>query len=96
MDMTNRGLNLHRFTDFKYANGALNLSKDGVKQYTNDRTTSRKSATDHLHKTKNIKKEKMSYEFIKKQRIENPEFATGKQFRRSKGSAGKLNKKNRK
>ena len=28
---TDRGMNLHRFTDFKYKNGALNLTKDQVK-----------------------------------------------------------------
>jgi len=31
---TDRGMNLHRFTELKYKNGALHLSKNSIKKYT--------------------------------------------------------------
>tara|TARA_B110000285_G_C14782181_1_gene449066 strand:+ start:173 stop:514 length:342 start_codon:yes stop_codon:yes gene_type:complete len=32
-DTSNRGLNLHRHTEMKYKNGALNISKHGMHQF---------------------------------------------------------------
>ena len=85
---TDRGMNLHRFTDLKYKNGALTLSKDKLQKYTGDydRVPIKKES-------KNIKKR--SYEDIMKQRSENPEYATGKKYKRSKGSQKKLVKRSR-
>ena len=34
-----RGLNLYRFTDLKYKDGALNISKEGIKKFTDERPT---------------------------------------------------------
>ena len=33
---TDRGMNLHRFTELKYRDGALVLAKDHVKKYESD------------------------------------------------------------
>ena len=33
---TDRGINLHRHSDMKYKNGALNISKDNLKKYLGD------------------------------------------------------------
>ena len=33
---TDRGMNLHRFSELKYKAGALVLSKDGVKKYSSE------------------------------------------------------------
>ena len=40
-----------------------------------------------------VKKEKLTYEEIAKQRETNSEFATGKKYKRTKGSFKKLNNK---
>ena len=36
-DTSNRGLNLHRFTDMKYKNGALNISKEGMRKFESEK-----------------------------------------------------------
>ena len=46
--------------------------------------------------SKKITKERKSYDEIKKIRESNPEYATGKKFKKSKGSFGKLNMKMKK
>ena len=84
---TDRGMNLHRFTDLKYKNGALTLSKDKLKKYTSD------GGPPVSDKSKGIKKNRLTYEEIKKQREENPEYATGKKYKRSKGAQKKLVKR---
>ena len=39
---TDRGMNLHRFTELKYKNGALHLSKNSIKKYTQDQDEGKK------------------------------------------------------
>ena len=87
LDTTNRALNFHKFTDLKYSNGALNVSKEGVKNFTSDSKGPQMS-----HHSKPIQKKKLTFEQIKKHRETVPEFATGKKFKRAKGSSKKLNK----
>ena len=81
---TDRGMNLHRFTDLKYKNGALTLSKDKLKKYTGDH--------DHVPLKKDSKgiKKRLSYQDIMAEREMNEEYATGKKYKRSKGSQKKL------
>ena len=62
---TDRGVNLHRYTDFKYRNGALTLSKDMLKKYTGDVPDKINKVSD---KSKGIGKKKYSYEEIVKRR----------------------------
>ncbi len=33
---TDRGINFHRYTDLKYKNGALNVTKEGLRKFTQD------------------------------------------------------------
>ena len=87
---TDRGVNLHRFTDFKYRKGALTLSKNILKKYTDNGPDRKPKVSD---KSKGIGKKKYSYEEIVKRREDNPEFATGKKFKSQRGQNGKLNKK---
>ena len=90
-DTSNRGLNLHRHTEMKYHNGALKVSKEGMRQFTSER-----EEKFHLNlNSKKIRKERKSYDEIKKIRESNPEFATGKKYKKSKGSFGKLNMKHK-
>ena len=96
MDFSNRGLNLHRHTDFKFKDGALNLvDKEKVKFYSSDKDDQdqSKSAFGILDSSKQIRKQRLTYDQIQKERLKNPEFGTGKKFKRSKGSSKKLNKK---
>ena len=76
---SDRGVNLHRYTDFKYRNGALHLSKDMLKKYTDDGPSDINKVSD---KSKGIGKKKYTYEEIVKRRELNPEFATGKKFKK--------------
>ena len=86
---TDRGMNFHRFTDMRYKDGALNVSKEGVKKYTSEESVRPQLS----HHSKEIKKQKLSYDEIMKARAHNPEFGTGKKYKRSKGSSKKLNKR---
>ena len=93
---TDRGINLHRYSDMKYKNGALNISKGNLNKYTKDAGPDDRYAHLNYNKPNKVEKERMTYEKIKAQRDINPEFATGKKYKRSKGSQKKLVKQKRK
>ena len=92
LDTSNRGLNLHKFTDLKYKNGALNVTKEGLKKYMDD-GPERKQLSHH---SKPIQKNRLSYLEIKAKQDVNSEFGTGKKYKKSRGSNAKLNKKYKK
>ena len=82
-------MNLHRFTDMRYKDGALNISREGMKKFTDELG----STVQLSHHQKPQERKKLSFEEIKKRRETNPDFATGKKFKRTKGFGKKLNKK---
>ena len=92
LDTSNRGLNFHKFTDLRYKDGALNVSREGLKKFTDDNYSAPKLS----HHSKPIAKNKLSYDQIKAKQALNPEFATGKKFKKNRGSSSKLNKKYKK
>ena len=84
-------MNLHRFSELKYKNGALHLSKNSIKKYTQGEDDNKVKVSE---KSKGIKKNnKLSYQEILKEREKNSEFATGKKYKRAKGAAKKFMKK---
>ena len=88
---TDRGMNLHRFSELKYKNGALHLSKHSVQKYTSDQDENKNKISENSKKIK--KNKKLSYQEILKERETNSEFATGKKYKRAKGAAKKFMKK---
>ena len=83
---TERGMNLHQNTGAIYKDGALNLTKSAINKIEGREPEHKK----HLHG------QKKSYEDISKYRESNPEFMTGKRFRKKKGNVGKKFKKGKK
>ena len=88
---TDRGMNLHRHSDMKFKKGALILSKENVQKYTQDGGYNKYSHLDYGKSE--AKKDRLTYEEIVKRRETNSEFATGKKYKRTKGSFKKLNNK---
>ena len=84
---TERGMNLHQFTGAVYRDGALNITKKGISQIEGRYTDPKK---------KQHKNQKKSYEDIMAGREVNPEFMTGKRFRKKRGNVGKKFKKGKK
>ena len=76
---TDRGINLHMHSAAKFRDGALNLTKEGIRKIEG------RDGNNNHHK----KQHKKSYEEIKQVRDSNPEYMTGKRFRKKKGGVGK-------
>jgi len=88
---TERGMNMHLFSGAKFRDGALNLTKSGINTI-EGRTFVKKghASSEKLNKyLKPGEKPKRSYDEIVETRENNPEFMTGKRFRKKKGGVGK-------
>eukprot|EP00347_Sterkiella_histriomuscorum_P009773 403339948 len=83
-----RGINFHLYSAAKFRDGALNLTKEGIRQIESDEPITRI--------TKHGNQSRKSYDEITKQRESNPEFMTGKRFRKKKGNVGKKFKSKKK
>lgn len=76
-------MNLHLFSGAKYRDGALNLTKTGINQIEG-------RANQPFGKGKGVhQKNKKTYEDIVKERDSNPEYMTGKKFKKKKGNVAK-------
>ena len=83
---TERGINWHAHSAFKFKDGALQLTKDGLKS---SGLTESEISKSSLGKRKEGERKKWTYEEIQKERESNPEFRSGKKFKKLKGSMGK-------
>ena len=77
---TERGINLHMHSAAKFRDGALNLTKQGIRTI-EGRDDSKGGQFKHP--------KKRSYEEIAKTRDINPEYMTGKRFGKKRGGVGK-------
>ena len=73
-------MNLYVNSAAKYRDGALNLSKQGIKQI---------EGKSFNKERKGPHPSKRTYEVIAQNRETNPEFMTGKRFRKKRGGVGK-------
>lgn len=74
---------MHLHSVARFRDGALVLSKQAIKDIESDAPISSRPANAHKHG------QKRSYEQIKETRETNPEFMTGKRFRKKKGNVAK-------
>ncbi len=82
---TERGMNMYVNSIAKFRDGALTLSKKGL----SDMEGKSGGFNKESGKSKQNKEFKKSFEQIEKERVSNPEFMTGKRFRKKKGNVGK-------
>lgn len=75
-----RGINLHLHSAAKYRDGALNLTKEGIRKIEGDESTDKRRTGPKKRKT---------YDDIQKVREDNPEYMTGKKFKKKRGNVGK-------
>ncbi|CDW75387.1 UNKNOWN [Stylonychia lemnae] len=78
-----RGINLHLYSAAKFRDGALNLTKEGIRKIEEDDDGSGKQ-----HRL-GPKKNKKTFDEIQNKRQSNPEYMTGKRFRKKKGNVAK-------
>ncbi len=87
---TERGINLHRHTEFRYNKGAIRLSNDQVKAYSSDMGIPKKEFL-VSDRSRGIKK--LTHEDIKRERVKNEEFHTSKKHLQRRKAAKRYKKK---
>ena len=101
LDTSERGINWHQMSLGKYKNGTLHFSKSALERfekgdvlggaYKSVGYTGAEIDT-RIGKTK-IERKKHSYAEIMKKREDNPDYMTGKRYKKSRGSMGKIHQK---
>ena len=101
LDTSERGINWHQMSLAKYKNGALHFSKAALERFEKGdflggayKSAGVSASVDDIKIGREKKeKKKHTYEEIMKKREVNPEYMTGKRYKKSRGAMGKIHQK---